>query len=399
MSRGRPHRHGQDTHGSAGSSPVPAPGIRPFLRDAYIWQSVKAKRNKWATILLHVSLWLIFLCIPHYFFGYIVRVADVHTTGPPIPAEYSHSRWFDLVFVIFNTSYIAFYYLNSLVLIPRLLSRRLRMWYVLSILLSMVIIVSLPSIVIRFHDPGKYIENPYDTYRVLIRVLFTTLLFAIIFIISSGMRIVYEWYRAEEQARDIQLEQTVTELSLLKAQLNPHFLFNTLNNIYSLSLRKSDDTPKAVMMLADLMRYVLSDAQSEHVPLERDLQSLTEYVELQRLRLTSKVSIRYTQTGDVCDRQIAPLILMPFVENAFKYGISTHEQSAIEIGVHVDGDQLTTRVSNRLMPQSHLMQRGTGTGLANVRRRLELLYPSRHTLDIETDADGYYKVFLQINLA
>lgn len=360
---------------------------------------MRTTKKKWVTVLQHVSLWLIFLCIPHYFFNYIVRVADMHVEGPPIPAEYNHSRWFDLVFVIFNTSYIVFYYLNSLVLIPQLLSRRRRMLYVLSILLSMVIIVSLPSIVIRFHDPGKYIENPYDTYRVLIRVLFTTLLFAIIFIISSGMRIVYEWYHAEEQARDIKLAQTVTELSLLKAQLNPHFLFNTLNNIYSLSLRKSDDAPVAVMMLADLMRYVLSDAQSEHVPLERDLQSLTEYIELQRLRLTAKVSILYTQTGDVCDRQIAPLLLMPFVENAFKYGISTHEQSDIEIGVHVEGDLLTAHISNRLMPKSHLMQRGTGTGLNNVRRRLALLYPDRHTLDIEPDADGSYKVFLQINLA
>lgn len=360
---------------------------------------MKGKRNKWATILLHVSLWLIFLCIPHYFFNYIVRVADMHVAGPPIPTEFNHSRWFDLVFVIFNTSYIVFYYLNTLVLIPHLLSRRRRMLYVLSILLSMVIIVSLPSIVIRFHDPGKYIENPYDTYRVLIRVLFTTLLFAIIFIISSGMRIVYEWYHAEEQAKDIQLAQTVTELSLLKAQLNPHFLFNTLNNIYSLSLRKSDDAPVAVMMLADLMRYVLSDAQSEHVPLERDLQSLTEYIELQRLRLTSQVTIRYSHTGQPCDVEIAPLILMPFVENAFKYGISTHEQSTIEIAVHVEGSLLTAHVSNRLMPQSHLMQRGTGTGLNNVRRRLALLYPDKHKLDIEPDADGSYKVFLQINLA
>lgn len=358
-----------------------------------------SKRKKWVTIVQHVSLWLIFLCIPHYFFNYIVHVADMHNVGPPIPSEYRHSNWFDLVFVIFNTSYIAFYYLNSLVLIPHLLSRRRRMWYVLSILLSMVIIVSLPSIVIRFHDPGKYIENPYDTYRVLIRVLFTTLLFAIIFIISSGMRIVYEWYHAEEQARDIQLAQTVTELSLLKAQLNPHFLFNTLNNIYSLSLRKSDDTPQAVMMLADLMRYVLSDAQSEHVPLERDLDSLREFVELHRLRLTSQVAIRYTVTGDPADKVIAPLILMPFAENAFKYGISTHEPSAIDIGVHMDGHLLTAQVSNRLLPKSHLLQRGTGTGLANVRRRLELLYPGRYLLDIEPDADGFYKVFLQINLA
>jgi hypothetical protein len=356
-------------------------------------------KSKTFNILVHVTLWLIFLCIPHYFFNYVVHIADMHTSGPPIPPEYRHSRWFDLVFVIFNASYIVFYYLNTLVLIPRLLSRRYRMWYVLTILASMVIIVSLPSIVIRFHDPGQYIENPYDTYRVLIRVLFTTLVFAIIFIISSGLRIVKEWYGAEEQAKDIRHEQTVTELSLLRAQVNPHFLFNTLNNIYSLSLRKSDDAPQAVMRLADIMRYVLSDAQSEHVPLDKDLSALSEYIELQELRLTDKVTIDYTLSGRTEGYEIAPLILMTFVENAFKYGVSTHESSLIEIRISMDQHNLTALVINKLLPQAHLMERATGTGLANVRRRLELLYPDRHTLTIDPNDDGHYKVSLYINLA
>jgi LytS/YehU family sensor histidine kinase len=234
---------------------------------------------------------------------------------------------------------------------------------------------------------------------VLIRVLFTTLVFAIIFIISSGLRIVKEWYGAEEQAKDIRHEQTVTELSLLRAQVNPHFLFNTLNNIYSLSLRKSDDAPQAVMRLADIMRYVLSDAQSEHVPLDKDLSALSEYIELQELRLTDKVTIDYTLSGRTEGYEIAPLILMTFVENAFKYGVSTHESSLIEIRISMDQHNLTALVINKLLPQAHLMERATGTGLANVRRRLELLYPDRHTLTIDPNDDGHYKVSLYINLA
>jgi two-component system LytT family sensor kinase len=197
----------------------------------------------------------------------------------------------------------------------------------------------------------------------------------------------------------MQSSRPMTELSFLKAQVNPHFLFNTLNNIYSLAVRKSDDAPQAVMMLADMMRYVLSDAQSDHVPLDKDLEYISEYIKLQKLRLTDKVTIQYTVTGNTADREIAPLMLIPFVENAFKYGTSTHEESTITIDIRIEGDKLIAYVVNKLVSQAVQMQKATGTGLVNVRRRLELLYADRHTLDINTDDDGYYKVYLQLNLA
>lgn len=329
-----------------------------------------------------------------------MHIARVDNAGVPLPPPQERpSAWFDTVFIIFNASFIIFYYLNTLVLIPRLLTRKYRMWYVLSILMSVVIIVSVPSLVIRVH----YIDQPhhegeYRTYLVLIRVLFTTLVFTIIFIVSTGMRIVKEWYQAERLADDIRHEKAITELSLLKGQINPHFLFNTLNNIYSLSVKKSDDAPQAVMMLADMMRYVLSDAQSEHVRLDKDLEHINEYIKLQKLRLTDKVRISYSIQGGTDDYEIAPLMLMPFVENAFKYGISTHEESTITIDIRIEDGNLSARIVNRVVANTMPLQKTTGTGLANVRRRLELLYPGRHTLTINPDENGNYSVYLHIKL-
>ena len=360
-------------------------------------------KNKALNIAVHIIAWIVFLSIPHYFFSYVMHIAHMgHTaSAPPTPPQGPAPSWFNLAIIMFNASFIVFYYLNSFVLIPRLLSRRHRMWYALCVLLSLVVILTLPSVVFRLHHHDhphhEHHEEEYHSFILLIRVLFTSLLFAIIFILSTGLRILREWYRAEQMSRDIQHEKAVTELSLLKAQINPHFLFNTLNNIYSLSVRHSDDAPQAVMMLADMMRYVLTDAQRDLVPLDKDLDYLSEFIRLQKLRLTDRVTIDYTVSGDPTRHEIAPLLLIPFVENAFKYGISTHEASTISIYISIAGSDLTVLVTNPLLPQSHQMQQATGTGLANVRRRLELLYPGRHTLIIDPDDHGTYRVSLHLN--
>ena len=363
-------------------------------------------KSKALNIALHIVCWIVFLSIPHYFFSYVMHIVHVGHEAPAgtMPPQGPPPSWFNLAVIAFNASFIVFYYLNSFVLIPRLLTRRYRLWYVLSVLLSLMIILTLPSVVFHFHHHHTHTHPPhphdeeYHSFILLIRILFTSLLFAIIFIVSTGLRILREWYRAEQLSRDIQHEKTVTELSLLKAQINPHFLFNTLNNIYSLSVRHSDDAPQAVMMLADMMRYVLTDAQRDLVPLDKDLAYISEYIRLQKLRLTDRVTIDYTVTGDPTRHEIAPLMLIPFVENAFKYGISTHEPSTISVYLAIADSELTVLVTNPLLPQAHQMQQATGTGLANVRRRLELLYPGRHTLIIDPDDHGTYRVSLHLKL-
>jgi sensor histidine kinase YesM len=319
-----------------------------------------------------------------------------HAMPPPFPRFLG----IDLPILAYNTSLIAFYYFNSFFLIPMLLGSRRRIWYSLSVIACMIIVVASPAIVASLspsHDMGVDMENHRQMAG--IRILVTTLVFAIIYIISTGSRLVKEWYSAEQETKQILLEKTTAELSFLKAQINPHFLFNTLNNIYSLSVKRSDQTPEAVLLLADMMRYVLSDAQNNHVPVESETNYLSKFIELQKIRLTNKVTIEYNVTGDVNSNIIAPMILVPFIENAFKFGISTHEPSTITILIDVKGHTLKMKAANRVFPTSHLIAKSSGIGLINVKRRLSLLYPDRYRLKIDPNKDGNYIVELEINLS
>ena len=351
-------------------------------------------------ISLHLIGWIIFLSIPHFIFGFLGPGHHMHPQGdmphPPPPAH----RGIEPSIFVFNSLLIAFYYANSYILIPYILGRRKRFWYSALIIVLMVLIVSSPAVVSMLfpmpHPPGG-MENHREMLTT--RVLVTTLLFATIFIVSTGIRIIREWYSAEQENKQIQLEKTTAELSFLKAQINPHFLFNTLNNIYSLSVKRSEATSEAVLLLADMMRYVLSDAQNDHVPLSMETEYISKFIELQKLRLTDKVTIDYHIEGETNNDLIAPLILIPFIENAFKFGISTHDPSTITVHIGIAENILKMKVANKLFPQTHLIARSSGIGLVNVKRRLSLLYPDRYRLKIEPDLEGEYIVELEINLS
>ena len=349
---------------------------------------------------IHIVGWIVFLSLPHIIFQMIGP--HHHNMAPPdhdMPMPHS-ILGIDPAIVVFNLLLIAFYYINSLILIPQLLGRRMRFWYSLSIIAFMIVVVSSPAIVSTIFPMHHHsADNENHREMVAVRILVTTLVFASIFIISTGIRIIKEWYGAEQENKQIQLEKTTAELSFLKAQINPHFLFNTLNNIYSLSVKKSEATSEAILLLADMMRYVLSDAQNDHVPLQAEIAYLSKYIDLQKLRLTNKVTIAYEVNGDTNSNVIAPLILVPFIENAFKFGISTHEPSTIFILIEVGDDMLKMKVINKLFPQTNLIAKSSGIGLVNVKRRLSLLYPDKHRLKIDPDKEGSYIVELEINLS
>ncbi len=354
---------------------------------------------KLSNIGIHVMGWIIFLSIPHFIFGLIGHGhhPGLHMPHPPMPPH--HFLGADLTIIVFNTFLIAFYYINSYILIPYLLGRRRRFWYSVSIIAFMIVVVASPAVVAYMFPWHHSFEPENERQMTAIRILVTTLLFATIFIISTGIRIIREWYGAEQENKQIQIEKTTAELSFLKAQINPHFLFNTLNNIYSLSVKKSEDTSEAILLLADMMRYVLSDAQSDHVPLEMETEYLSKFISLEKLRLTSKVTIEYEVTGNVNADVIAPMILVPFIENAFKFGISTHDPGTISVRIDIHDSILKMSVRNKLFPQTNLIARSSGIGLANVKRRLALLYPDRFRLRIDPDHDGHYEVELELNLS
>jgi LytS/YehU family sensor histidine kinase len=213
--------------------------------------------------------------------------------------------------------------------------------------------------------------------------------FLLVFTVSTCSRVIQEWLGIEKKKQKIETEKLATELSFLRSQINPHFLFNTLNNIYSLALVKSDATANAVLKLSAIMRYVLNETKHDSVALGQEIEFMKHYIELQKMRLTNKVLIEFLTEGEVEGKKIAPLILIPFVENAFKYGISTKENSSILFTVKTDerGIQFTSK--NTHIPGIQANGEQTGIGLKNTKRRLELLYPDRHSLTVDNENNEF----------
>ncbi|MDB5243398.1 MAG: signal transduction histidine kinase LytS, partial [Spirosoma sp.] len=199
------------------------------------------------------------------------------------------------------------------------------------------------------------------------------------------------------------LEQakTTSELSFLKAQINPHFFFNTLNNIYALTLVDVELARDALHRLSRMMRYVLYETQNGTASLSKEVSFVGDYIQLMQLRLTDKVTVTLNTPSPLHDQPIAPMLLLPFVENAFKHGVSALQPSLIAINIQQEQNKLLLEVRNTLfMDKNHSLEAGSGIGLTNTRRRLDLLYPGQYALHInEHTPEGEYQVQLTLNLS
>lgn len=228
------------------------------------------------------------------------------------------------------------------------------------------------------------------------QTLMFIMLFGIPFAVSTALKVYAEWKKNEDLRIVTEKEKINSELQFLKTQLNPHFLFNSLNTIYSLSVKNSSDTPEAIMNISELMRYMLYEANREKVPLNKEISYLKNYVQLQRLRLSTEAKVKLKVNGDPEGKAIAPLLFIAFIENAFKYGTDFQGNTEIKINLDVSEESIDLYVLNII--GAHQSKEGSsGVGIANVKNRLNLLYPNRHQLDITNDGE-YYKVHLHLNL-
>jgi two-component system, LytTR family, sensor kinase len=304
------------------------------------------------------------------------------------------------MFVTMDVFLILFYYANTQIFIPRLLTQKKWAWYILLIIVCLLLFNYIPRLfedLIREDAPQKVKDHFKPRRHHLIPYPFSgsTAVFFLVFTVSTCTRVIQEWLGTEKKNEQIEKEKLVTELSFLKTQINPHFLFNTLNNIYSLALIKSDATAGAVLKLSSIMRYVLNETKHDWVPLEKEIEFINHFIDLQKVRLTDKMKIAFTVSGDVDGKQIAPLILIPFIENAFKYGISTKEPAEIILDLKADADKITFYVKNKIFTSEH-DKNGHSIGLKNTRRRLELLYPEKHTLNV-SEENRYFIVNLTLH--
>jgi len=201
--------------------------------------------------------------------------------------------------------------------------------------------------------------------------------------------------KTNTRLKQIQKEKMDAEISFLKAQINPHFLFNTLNSIYSLALTKSDLAAPAVVKLSSLMRYSISESDKETVLISKELMYISNYIELQKMRLSSKVRIFHTVNGGGVSKDIAPFLLIPFIENAFKHGVNAEEDSLIDVKIDITEDRLVLNVRNNKVYVQPDREDSTGLGINNTKERLKLLYPGKHNLVI-LDGDDYFNVLLEL---
>jgi two-component system LytT family sensor kinase len=221
-------------------------------------------------------------------------------------------------------------------------------------------------------------------------------LFIFIIVIGLGiaMSTVQKWQLTEQMVIRAEAEKAHAELSFLKAQINPHFLFNTLNNIYALSVTDSEHTSESIMKLSNIMRYVTDEVTEDFVLLRNEIDCINDYIDLQKLRLGKKTTLNFNIAGEIGSQKIPPLVLMTFIENVFKYGVSKHEPSVISINITVAAGKILFTCQNTIFDNRPTSSR-KGIGIANTRQRLQHIYPNRHKLNISQDS-ATFRVELEI---
>ncbi len=357
-------------------------------------------RRKILTILFHILLWSGFIFLPFLLFDM------------PEDKAFPQYRIFTLALVIF------FFYLNYFVLIPKLLARKKFLAF------SLVIIAGLLFTFFISHAYFHYLEGNrpgfFSGYNKMMkmrskgkgrgnRMMFeharmmreqrnkeaTTSAVFIAMLLSTTIRIAQEWFKNEKQKQEMEKEKLASELSFLKSQVNPHFLFNTLNGIYSLANRKSDKTPGAIVKLSEIMRHMLYESGKETGSLDKEIEYINNYIDLQKLRLPVDANVSFVVKGDTTGKEIKPLLLIPFFENAFKHGVDA-DGADIRAELIVSEKELKLKVVNRIS-KSQKKDDSSGIGLVNIKKQLEYLYPYAHSLTIE-EKDGLFNVLLTLKM-
>ncbi len=292
--------------------------------------------------------------------------------------------------------YILIVYFNIYYLIPKFLSKEQPSIYLIYLTLTALVLtpvkIFLMYIVYDHSNLAMYFTQNQ-------RSIFLSSFF--MGLASTIFKIVNDWLIQQREMNILKNQTLESELRFLKSQINPHFLFNTLNSLYALTLKKSDDAPEIVLKLSEMMRYILYECNEKMVPLTKEVKSLQNYMELEKLRHRTETAISFDIDGDLTDQKIAPLLFMTFMENAFKHGLSNQlEGHYVKINLHIKEDNIVFEIINSNAPKSNSYQKNKnkGIGLQNIKRRLTLLYPKKHKLRIDNTQDKY-AVKLELDLS
>ena len=287
-------------------------------------------------------------------------------------------------------SLIATVYINLGYLIPRYLPAEF-VKYTLMLVLVCALVALITQTVHSLIMPGK--ANLGTTGIFFLMIFFFTGT-------STAIKIIKNWFQQQQVSQALEKSSMQSELKFLKSQINPHFLFNTLNNLYALTLKKSDNAPEIVIKLSEMMRYMLYECNERRVPLSKEIKYIQNYLDLEKLRQGDRIDISFEWHGHVADQKIAPLMFIPFLENSFKHGANSGiDRGHVHINMDINDANLTFHISNSKPPPipNPGIRKVGGIGLMNVERRLNLIYPNSYDLNIENKPNEY-SVNLQLQL-
>jgi two-component system LytT family sensor kinase len=294
-------------------------------------------------------------------------------------------EWVDEV--INFLSYGCVFYVNILVLFPKYYDTK-RGIYLLSSLLLIIAVSFIFSLINRF--VFQYIGN-HHVHKLRISELFTESFWLIlVYLIGTVYSIQDKLNQQITHNKKITEEKLQTKLQLLKNQINPHFLFNALNNVYSLSYMKSEKAPESILKLSEMLRYVIEDCNREYVTLNNEITYILNYIEFYRMKSPGKRNIKFANEVENQNLHIAPMLFIPFIENCFKYSrIEEDKTGFVEIILDEKAGQLFFSCKNSIFAKRNILQ-GSGQGISNVKQRLEIIYPDKHSLVIQSDDQSYY---------
>lgn len=350
--------------------------------------------KKWTHRALHIALWAALL---------ISDIQDSYTRrdeyfAAAIGSSGLSKGWFSLIFhsgylLVFLVAFYGSYFFAG----PLLFIQKKYLRASLCMLAVLVIMV-LTRYLVEFHLLLPYLKfdnyyghTPEVKYYIENCVIYTykyCLAGLVVYFLAAS-------HHLEKEKKQIEKEKMQAELSFLRSQINPHFLFNTINDIYALTYQKSDQAPEALLKLSSMLRYMLQEGAADKTELAKEIIYLHDYIELQRIGLKNQLYFDFAVEGEIDHQQISPLLLIPFAENIFKHGVINDPLCPAQLRISLQNHNLQLFSTNKI---AHLQKDSLGgIGLNNVRRRLELLYPDKHTFKV-TEKENLFECHLQLNL-
>jgi len=325
----------------------------------------KSNRN---TVLIHLFAWLVLLGMPLYNTRPDRTMVDTH--------QYVH-------FILTSASFMVLFYLNYNLLIRKFLFEKKVTAFLACNILAFTILFLLVGIIARtILPPPQFTVTANEVRPTLFRVfLGNSCLYLLVVGASVAVKMTSKWYQTEADKKEAEKNLTIAELENLKSQINPHFLFNTLNNIYTLIQINPEQAQQAIHDLSRSLRYVMYESNNNKVPVKAELEFIEKYVALMKMRLPRSVRMEISLPSahdPVMTETVAPMLFIPLVENAFKHGVDPNQDSFINISIEGAENQIICRVTNSNHPKTDMDRSGSGIGLDNLKKRLRLIYPGKH---------------------